>query len=168
MIQNETGAPRGAAHNATANPDGGYLQQETVDAIAKSATAMVSDRIAISQLNATVARVTTEIATVIAKLAVALQTNRASRGGQGERNRTTRERGARAGPGTGTGAGTSAITRASATTIAEIIDLEPPIYYCWNCGPGCRHNSSKCPVPAPGHIYMSTRRNMQGEEEATQ
>ena len=36
--------PYGAAHNATANPDGGYLQQETVDAIANLATAIARPR----------------------------------------------------------------------------------------------------------------------------
>ena len=37
-IQNETGEPYGAAHNATTYLDDGYLQQETVDAITNLAT----------------------------------------------------------------------------------------------------------------------------------
>ena len=89
MIQNETGAPYGTAHNATANPDDSYLQQETVDAIANLATATASDRSVITQLTATVVRITTELAMVNVKLIVALQTNRTSRGGRGERVRTS-------------------------------------------------------------------------------
>ena len=54
LIQNETGSPYGAAHNATANLDDGYLQQETVDAIANLATATASDRVTIAQLTSTV------------------------------------------------------------------------------------------------------------------
>ena len=79
-IQNEMGAPYGALHNAPAKPDDGYLQQETVDAIANLVTATASDHSAIAQLTDTVARLTTELATVNAKLVNALQKNRASRG----------------------------------------------------------------------------------------
>ena len=68
FIQNETGTFYGAAHNTTANPDDGYLQQETVDAIANLATAMASDRAAIAQLMSTVERLTAELVTVNAKL----------------------------------------------------------------------------------------------------
>ena len=53
LIKNETGAPYCATHNATAHPDDGYLQQETVDAIANLATATASDRVAIVQLTST-------------------------------------------------------------------------------------------------------------------
>ena len=53
-IQNKTGAPYDASHNATANPDNGYIQQETVEAIANLATATASDCAAISQLTSTV------------------------------------------------------------------------------------------------------------------
>ena len=48
LLRNETGTPYGAAYNATAHPDDGYLQQETVDAIANLATARASDRAAIA------------------------------------------------------------------------------------------------------------------------
>ena len=58
LLKNETGTPYGAAHNATARPDGGYLYPETVDTIANLATATDSDRAAISQLTATVERLT--------------------------------------------------------------------------------------------------------------
>ena len=94
LIKNETGAPYGAAHSTTANLDDGYLQQETVDAITNLATTKASDCAAIEKLMATVARLTTELATVHVKLVVVLQTNRASRGGHGGRDRTTRGRGA--------------------------------------------------------------------------
>ena len=73
MLQNEMGAPYSAAHNSTTKPDGGYLQQEMVDAIANLATATASDRVAVAKLTATVARLTIELATVNKKLAVALQ-----------------------------------------------------------------------------------------------
>ena len=80
MLQNETGTPDGAARNATARPDDGYLQQETVDAIAKLATATASNRAAIDQLTATVERITAELATVNTKLDAALQTQQTIRG----------------------------------------------------------------------------------------
>ena len=47
-LQNKTGTHYGALHNATAHPDNGYLQQETVDAIADLATATASDCAAIA------------------------------------------------------------------------------------------------------------------------
>ena len=43
LLQNETGTPYGAAHNATARPYDGYLHQETVDAIANLVTATARD-----------------------------------------------------------------------------------------------------------------------------
>ena len=100
------GAPYGSAHNATANPDNGYLQQETADSIKKLATATSSDCVAIAQLTATFASLTTELATVKAKLVLALQTNRPRQVGRGQRGRTSRRQGS------GTGAGTSTGTRA--------------------------------------------------------
>ena len=63
-LQNETGTPYGAAHNATPHLDNGYLQQETVDAIANLATATASYRAAIAQLTATVKRRTAKLVTV--------------------------------------------------------------------------------------------------------
>ena len=72
MIQNYTGAPYGAAHNATANPDDRYLLKNTVYAIANLATSMESDRAAIAQIKSTVARLTTELATVNTKLVITL------------------------------------------------------------------------------------------------
>ena len=57
-IRKETGTPYGAAHNATAHPDGGCLQQETVDTIANLVTATASDRAAIAELASTVKRLT--------------------------------------------------------------------------------------------------------------
>ena len=71
-IQNETGAPYGAAHNVTANTDDRYLQQETVDAIANLATATASDCAAIAHLMSTVERLTEELMTVKTKLITAL------------------------------------------------------------------------------------------------
>ena len=111
----------------------------------------------------------TELAMVKAKLVVALPKNRASRGGCGESNRTNRGRGSRSGlgAGTGTGSGSPARTGAGAPSTAKEKDLEPPIHYCWTCGPGCRHNSAKCPALSAGHIYTATKRNMQGGAEAT-
>ena len=140
-----------------------------VDAIANLATDTASDRDAIAQLTATVARLTTEIATLNVKLVVDLQKNRVSWGGRGGRNITIRVQGARAGAVacTGTGAGAPARTGASAPTMDDTKYLEPKIYYCWTCGPGCRHNSAKCPLPAAGHIYTVTKRNMQVGAEAT-
>ena len=46
-------------------------------------------------------------------------------------------------------------------------DLELPIYYCWICGPRCRHNSAKCLAPATVHVYTATKWYMQGGMEAT-
>ena len=63
-LQNETVAPYGVSHNTTANPYNGYPHQDTVDAIANLTTNMASDREAITQLAATVARLTTEITTM--------------------------------------------------------------------------------------------------------
>ena len=133
LIQNEMRAPYGTAQNATANPEGGYLQQEMVDAISNLATATLSDRAAIKQLTATVARLTTKLATVNEKLVVALQKKHTSRGGRGGRDRTSHGLGAGTGEraGTGTGAGAPERIGAGAPTIAEEKDLEPPIHYCW-------------------------------------
>ena len=151
-------------HNATTNLDDRYLQKETVDAIENLVTATESDRDAIAQLTATTARLTTELLTVNTNFIVALQTNRVRRSGRGRRDRTTRGGGSGSGEGAGTGTGSGAQERtgASAPTITEERDLEPPIHYCWTCGPGCRHNSAKCPVTAAGHIYKDTKRNMKG------
>ena len=80
MLQNETGTPNGAAHNATAIPDDQYLQQETVDAISNLATATASNCATITQLTATVERLTAELVTVNAKLVADLQPQRSSRG----------------------------------------------------------------------------------------
>ena len=168
LIQNETGSLYGAAHNATTNLDDEYLQQETVYAIANLATATAIDRAAIAQLTATVARIMAELATVNVKLIVTLQKKRAIRGGHGGRDRTSRGQGSGSGYGTGTRVSAPARTGASAPTMAEGKDLDPPIHYCWTCGPGCRHNSAKCPVLAAGHIYTFTKRNMQGGVEAPQ
>ena len=55
-LQNDTGAPYATAQNVTANPDDGYLQQETVDAIANLATTTASGRSAITQLTSMVKR----------------------------------------------------------------------------------------------------------------
>ena len=141
-----------------------------VDVIANLATATASDSATIAQLTVTVARLMTEIVMVNVNLVVALQTNRAIRGGREGRDRTSRGRGSGsgAGSGTGTGSGAPEITGASMPTISEVKDLEPPIYYRWTCGPGCRYNSAKCTVPADGHIYTATKRNMQVGAEATQ
>ena len=49
-LKNETSTPYGAEYNATARPDNGYLQKETVDAIANLATATARDRATITQL----------------------------------------------------------------------------------------------------------------------
>ena len=67
------GAPYVAAHNATKNPDNGYPQQETVDAIANLATATASYRTTIAQLTSTAVRLMTELATVNEKLVDPLQ-----------------------------------------------------------------------------------------------
>ena len=80
LLQNETGTPYGAAHNATARPNNVYLQQEMVDAITNLATATARDRAAIAHLTATVERLTAEIVTVNTKLIAALKTQRASQG----------------------------------------------------------------------------------------
>ena len=169
-IQNETGAPYGTAHNTNVNPDDGCLQQDTVDTIANLETSTASNCAAIAELTAIVTRLTTELAMVNVKLVVAFQTNRTSRGGHRGRNRTTRGRrdGTGAGAGTGTRSGSPARTGVSAPTMDEAKDLDPPIHNCWTCSPGCRQNSSKCPVPAAGHIYMDTNRNIKGGAEATQ
>ena len=45
---------------------------------------------------------------------------------------------------------------------APLPPLGPNKNYCWTCGPGCRYNIKKCPSPATGHIYMATKRDMQG------
>ena len=155
-LKNETGTPYGAAHNATPHLDNGYLQQETVDAIANLATATASDRAAITQLTATVDSFMAELVTVNAKLVTDLQPQRASRGGRGGR-----------GHGRGLGSGTTTQTGAVSATRTNNQYLEPPIHYCWTYGPRCRHNSAKCPTQATGHIYTANKRDMQGGAEAT-
>ena len=165
-LQNETGTPYGAAHNATARPDNRYLQQETVDAIANLSTATARDRAAISQLTATVERLAAELVTVNTKLVAELQNQRASRDGNGGRSRGL---GCRASAGAGAGATTPTHgppTGAGTATRTKKQDPEPPIHYCWTCVPGCRHNSVKCPAPAAGHVYISTKRDMQVRSEA--
>ena len=61
-----------------------------VVAIANLAMATESDRAAIAQLNNTVLRLMTDIATVNTKLVVTFQANCVSQGGCGGRNITTR------------------------------------------------------------------------------
>ena len=121
-------------------------------------------RVAVAQITATVERLAADLVTVNTKLVAALQTQQASRGGNGGR---IQGRGRRSSAGTGatipthgppTGAGTS--------TKTEKQDLEPPIHYCWTCGPGCMDNSAKCPAPATGHVYTTTKRDIQGGAEA--
>ena len=153
-------------------------------AIVDLATATASDRAAISQLTATVKSLTADLITVNAKLVAALQPQRAIRGGRGERSRRRgrecgrgrgrgRERGRGRGRGrgasTGAGATTPTIvptTSAGSATRTDNQYLEPPLHYCWKCGPRCRHNSAKCPAPTTGHIYTATKRGMQGRAEA--
>ena len=74
LIQNKTGAPYGAAYNATANLYDGYLQQETVDAIANLEIATASYRAAIAQITSTVERLTADLVILNSKLVTALQT----------------------------------------------------------------------------------------------
>ena len=140
-----------------------------VDTIANLATATAIDRATIAQLTATVTRITTEIATVNAKLVIALQEKRARRGGRRGCNRTSRGLGSGTGERAGTGIGAGALVRtgAGAPTMDDEKYLDPPIHYCWTCGPGCRHTSTKCPAPATGHLYTATKRNMQGRAETT-
>ena len=143
-------------HNATARPGDGCLHQETVDTIANLATATASDRAAITQLMATVERLMAELFTVNTKLVTALQPQRAS---WSDRVGQSRGRGA------GAGACATKPTHVPPTgkisaTRTDNQDLEPPIYYCWTCGPGCRHNSAKCPAPSTGHVYTATKRDM--------
>ena len=57
-------------------------------------------------------------------------------------------------------------TGAVLATRTDNQDLEPPIHYCWTCGPGCRHDIGKCPAPATGHVYTANKRDMQGGAEA--
>ena len=52
------------AHNATANPDDGYLHQGTVDAIINLATATARDSVSIAQLTATIERLMNEVTMV--------------------------------------------------------------------------------------------------------
>ena len=80
-LRKETVPPYGAAHNATAHPNEGYLQQDTVEAILNLAIATAIDCAAISQLTAMVKRLTAYIVTVNAKLITALQPQQASQGG---------------------------------------------------------------------------------------
>ena len=127
-LQNNTGTPYGAAHNATARLDDGYLQQETVDAIANLAAATASDRAAIAQLTATLERLTADLVTMNTKLIAALQTQRSIWGGNGRRSR-----GHKGEDSAGTGATTpthGAPTGAGTATRTEKQYLEPPIHYC--------------------------------------
>ena len=118
-LRNDTGTTYGTAHNVAAHPDDGYLQQETVDAIANLATATEINRSAIAQLTAMFERLTTELVTVNAKLVTALQPQHASQGGRGGRIRKR-----------GRGAGTTTPTRAISSTRTDDQDLEPSIHYC--------------------------------------
>ena len=129
-----------------------------VDAIANLATATASDQAAIAQLTSTVERLAAYLITVNAKLVTSLQPQRARRGGCGGQGR-----------GRGRGRGDGATTQTGAVFATRIEDqhLDPPIHYCRKSGPGCRHNSAKCPAPATGHIYTATKRDMQGGAEAT-
>ena len=81
LLRNDNGTLYGAAHNATAHPDDGYLQQDTVEAIVNLAIATAIDCAAISQITAMVKRLTAYIVTVDAKLITALQPQQASQGG---------------------------------------------------------------------------------------
>ena len=155
-IQNDTGAPYGAAQNATAHLEDRYLQQEAFDAIVNLATATASDCAAISQLTSTVKILTAELVIVNSKLVTSLHTQCASRGGRGRRGRGHRA-----------GAGDPAQTRVVVASRAKEQYLDPPIRYCWTCGPRCRHNSAKCPALETVHIYTATKRDMQGGAEAT-
>ena len=85
MILNETGDPHGAAHNATANTDDGYLQKYTVDAIANLATTTAIDCAAITQLMSMAERIKAELVTVNVNLVTSLQTQRSIWGGRGGR-----------------------------------------------------------------------------------
>ena len=78
-LQNETGAPYRAAHNATANPDNMYLHQDMVDAIAELVTSTESEGKEIAQFTATDAIIIMELATMNEKLAIDFQGKRASR-----------------------------------------------------------------------------------------
>ena len=115
LIRNKTGTPYGAAHNTTAHPDDGYLQQETVDAIADLATATASNRSDIAQITSTVKRITEELVTVNLKLVTSPQTQRASRGGRG-------------GQGRGRGAGSPTQTGAVADTRTKEQYMDLPIH----------------------------------------
>ena len=161
LLQNKTGAPYVAAHNSTANPYDRCLHQDTVDAIANLTMATASDRKAIAQLTSTAMVLTMEIATVNENLVVTLQAKCASRSIQVGSNKSARRR--------GVGAGAAAKTRAGSPALSETaggVNLELPIHYCWTCGPGCMHNSSKYPKPTARKIYTDTKRDMQGGEEA--
>ena len=76
-----------------------------MDAITNLSIATASDRSAITELTDTVAKITTELATVNSKLVVALQAKCASRGGRGGRDRTTCGQGSVSGQGAVTGDG---------------------------------------------------------------
>ena len=148
-LRNKTRTPYGSAHNATAHPDNGYLQQETVDDIANLMTATASNLNDIAELTATVKRFTADLITVNTKLVTDLQPRRASRGGHGGQSR-----------GRGRGAGTKTLTGAVLDTRTNNQDLELTIHYCWTCGPRCIHNSAKCPGPTTGLVYTSTKQDM--------
>ena len=138
-------------------------------AITGLATATASDRAAITQLTATFTRLMSEIATVNKKLVSVLQASRISHGSRVGRDKTTRRREARAGVGARSGATTRTGTGPPTLTETAVgVDLDPLIHYCWTCGPGCRHNSSKCIKLAVGNINSATKRDIQGGTEALQ
>ena len=65
-------------HNATTNPEYRYIHQDMVDAIANLTTSAIINRVAMVQIMATIASLTTELATMNENLAVSLQTKCAS------------------------------------------------------------------------------------------
>ena len=111
-----------------------------MDAIANLAKATASDRAAIAQLAATVERITAELITV----------NTADAGADVDADVDTDTTTPTLGPPTGT----------RAATMTNKQDLEPPIYYCWTWGPGCKHNSAKSPASVTGHVYTAAKRDM--------
>ena len=74
-LQNKTDAPYGTAHNATTNPDGSYLLQDTVDVIENLATNTASDSAAMAQLTGKIAILATDIRTVNKNLVINLKKN---------------------------------------------------------------------------------------------
>ena len=84
---------------------------------------------------------------------------RASRVSRVGRNWTTHGQGAGAGAGAvlEARAGAAARNGASALTMLEAKYLEPPIYYCWTCGLGCRHKIPSVPTQQPATFTLSSR-----------